>query len=90
MNTCIMEQDDILREQLLEAVEQQIKSNDPPETRQTYERLINEGYDDDQIRQMISACMLVETYEVVRSKRPYDNQRYINMLKNLPAEPFTD
>lgn len=49
-----MEENEILREQLFEIVNNQLKANDPPETKITYDRLIKEGFDDYQAKQMIA------------------------------------
>ena len=83
-----MENNEILREQISEIIDNQLKDNDPPETKITYNRLITEGYDDFQTRQMIGACVTVEIFEVVNSGKPYNNSRFIKNLKKLPEEPY--
>ena len=82
-----MNDNEILREQLDEIVNNQLKNNDPPETKETYDRLIKEGYDDSQVRQMIGSCVAVEIYQVLKSGEPYNNDRYIRNLNKLPQEP---
>lgn len=39
-----MKPNEILHAQIMDFINNQIKSNDPPETKQTLERLIKEGY----------------------------------------------
>jgi hypothetical protein len=41
----------------LEVVENQIRDNDPPETRQTLDRLLAEGYTADEARRLISTAV---------------------------------
>ncbi|HEX9827872.1 MAG TPA: hypothetical protein VGA80_14830 [Flavobacteriaceae bacterium] len=83
-----MENNEILREQIFEIIKNQLRDNDPPETKVTYDRLRKQGFDDFQTRQMIGQCIAVELFEVIRFKKPYNNKRYIVNLKKLPTEPF--
>lgn len=83
-----METNEILRERIFEIIENQIKDNDPPETKMSYDRLRKLGFDDFQTRQMIGQCIAVELYKVIKFKKPYDNKRYIENLIKLPKEPF--
>lgn len=41
-----MKENEILREQIFEIVENQLKANNPPETKMTYDRLKADGFDD--------------------------------------------
>jgi len=77
-----------LREQIFQIIENQINNNDPPETAITFKRLKKEGFDDFTIKQLIGQCVAVEIFNVMKNKQPFDEQRYINNLKNLPKEPF--
>ncbi|MDT8393294.1 MAG: hypothetical protein RQ761_05595 [Bacteroidales bacterium] len=83
-----MKENEILREQIFEIVSDQLKNNDPPETTSTYNRLIEDGFDDNEVRQMIGSCVIVEIYDVIQSGKPYDNERFINNLNKLPENPF--
>ena len=83
-----MEENDILGEQILEIVQNQLKANDPPETRLTFDRLLEEGYTEIQIKQMIASCVMVEIYDVLVSGKEFDEERYIRNLKELPKGPF--
>lgn len=44
---------DELREQIFEAVNSQLESNTPPEVNVTFNRLLVQGYDEFQTRQLI-------------------------------------
>lgn len=87
-DTAIMETNEILREQIFEIIKNQLRDNDPPETKITYDRLIKTGFDDFQTRQMIGQCLAVELFDVMKFGKPYNNERYIKNLKALPKEPF--
>ncbi len=83
-----MKTDDNLKEQVFEIIKNQLKANDPPETKITYDRLRKLGYDDLQTRQMIGQCLIIEIFEVIKNQKPYNNTRYINNLQKLPEDPF--
>ena len=83
-----METDDILREQIFEIIKNQLRDNDPPETKLTFDRLRKQGYDDFQTRQLIGQCVAAELFDVMKFGRPYNNERYIKNLLALPKEPF--
>ena len=83
-----METNDKLREQIFEIIKNQLRDNDPPETRATYDRLIKNGFDDFQTKQMIGQCLAVELFDVMKFGKPYNNERYIKNLIVLPKEPF--
>ncbi len=78
----------MLREQISEIVKNQIENNDPPETKIIYKQLTKNGFNDFQSRQMIGQCVALELFEIIKMKKPFDNDRYIRNLKNLPKEPF--
>ena len=83
-----MESNEIVREQIFEIIKNQIKDNNPPETNQTYQRLIGLGYNDFETKQLIGQCVAVEIFDVLKNKKPFDTKRYIENLKQLPKEPF--
>ncbi len=83
-----MEPNEILREHILEIIENQIKNNDPPETSLTFDRLIKEGYDKSDSTKLIGQCLVVEIYDIMKNGNTFDNKRFLKNLKQLPKEPF--
>ena len=83
-----MKTNEKIRAHILEIVGNQLEENNPPETQITYDRLISEGFNDIQVRQLIAQCVAVEIFEVMKYGKPYDINRYIKNLKKLPQEPF--
>lgn len=83
-----MKTNEILREQIFTIIENQIRENDPPETKKTYQRLRDLGYNDFQTRQLIGQCVAVEIFDVIKNRRTYNTDRYIKNLQKLPEEPF--
>jgi len=77
-----------IREQIFEIIKNQLRDNEPPELKTTFDRLLKQGFDDFQTRQMIGQCLAVELFDVMKFGKPYNNTRYIKNLLALPTEPF--
>ena len=82
-----METNLTLRKEIFKIIENQIKNNDPPETLTTFNRLKDQGINDFEVKQLIGQCVAVEIYNVMKFKKPFDKERYIKNLNNLPKEP---
>ena len=76
------------RKIIFTAIENQIKNNNPPETKKAFNKLKSQGYTEFEAKQLIGQCVAVEIYNMLKYKKPYDNERYIRNLNNLPEEPF--
>jgi len=61
--------------------------NNPPETNQTYNRLVNLGLSQFETRQLIGQCIAIELAELLKNKSGFNVSRYIRNLQNLPNEP---
>jgi hypothetical protein len=72
---------------LLEVVDNQLRDNNPPETRHTFSRLVASGYSEKDARQLIGQVVLSEIFNVLQRKEPYDETRFIEALKRLPLLP---
>ena len=77
-----------LRNQIFGIIQNQIKSNNPPETKVTYDRLIALGYSEFETKQLVGQYVAVELYSVLKEQQPFNETRYIKNLKQLPTEPF--
>jgi len=82
-----MSNKNIVRDQFLEVVENQLRDNQPPETRATLERLTKEGFKERVAKELIATCVATEMYEVISSNMPFDEKRYIENLHRLPELP---
>lgn len=82
-----MNPDEIFKLQFLEVVENQLKKNDPLETRQTLQRLMKEGYPEEVAKLLISQCVAAEMIAMMDSDTPMNNERYIKWLHQLPNAP---
>jgi hypothetical protein len=77
-----------LRALILEIVENQIQANDPPETKQTFERLVSEGYSKKEAKKLIGCVVSSEMFGVMKEQRPFNPERYRNALHKLPVLPW--
>ena len=73
---------------ILAAVENQIRDNDPPETRQTFQRLQDEGYTADEARRLVSAAVAIEIFHVLNDNEIFNHKRFQWNLAHLPQEPW--
>ena len=72
-----------LKEAILEVVENQLRDNDPPETRQTLERLLAAGYSRRQAVEMIGSAVVEEIWNVLHEGKAFDPVRYRALLEKL-------
>lgn len=75
---------------IMEAVNNQLTGNEPPEAGETYQRLIKAGYADEEAKKLIGAALSVEIYEMLKEKKAYNPGRYIKNLAQLPKMPWED
>ena len=75
------------RELIVEAVENQIRKNDPLEARETLDRLIQSGQSREEALRPIAGVLANEMFEVMQSKSHFHNARYVANLERLPKLP---
>lgn len=77
-----------LQRAITEVIQAQIRTNSPPETGQTLNRLIQQGFSEQQALQLISHVVAKEIFDVVQQGKRYDEHQYINRLNGLPELPW--
>jgi hypothetical protein len=75
---------------LLQTVDNQINSNDPPEVAINFERLLSEGFSEEDAKLCIAQALSVEIYYILKDGTPHNPERYKRNLDNLPAEPVEE
>ena len=73
---------------ILEAVENQIRKNDPREAKETLDRLIQSGKSREEALRLIAGVLANEMFEVMKNKSHFDNTRYAANLARLPNLPW--
>ena len=77
-----------LRQATREVLANQLRDNDPPETRETYDRLLSQGIAENEVRRLLSAIVTMEIFTLVKEGRPFDRARFVERLKALPRLDF--
>jgi hypothetical protein len=73
---------------VMEVVENQIRDGTPPETKQTLDRLMAEGYAEQEARRLIANVVASEIFDILKNKELYDRDRYVTALHRLPKLPW--
>jgi hypothetical protein len=79
-----MEENPYLKSAILEVVDNQLQANDPPETRQTFDRLISEGYSEEEAKKLIGRVVTSEIFDILKKKEPFNPERFAKALHELP------
>ncbi len=82
-----MQPNETLKAEILQAVEIQIRDNKPPETNQTYNRLLASGISEANAKIYIGQCIAVEIFNIMKHQQPFDEKRFVKNLEKLPEEP---
>lgn len=76
-----------LKKSIIEVVDNQLQANDPPETHQTLDRLISEGYSKKEAKDLIGYVVASEIFDVLKNQEPFNLTRFVNALNKLPEIP---
>lgn len=74
-----------VRDAVLDTVLNQIDTNDPPEARETYDRLIDGGASNSQALHLMAAVLRVEMNRMLTDSTPFDAARYADALGKIKA-----
>ncbi|MBC8162728.1 MAG: hypothetical protein H7Z42_16075 [Roseiflexaceae bacterium] len=72
---------------ILEIVDTQLRDDTPPETRQTFDRLVTDGYTAEGARQLLAHVVVREIFSVMARGEHYDQARFVAALHRLPRLP---
>ena len=79
-----------LRAAIMAVVENQIRNNDPPQTRQTFERLIAAGHSEEEAKRLIGCVVSAEIFDVLKKNEPFNLDRFLKGLNKLPTMPWEE
>lgn len=77
-----------LTQAVFDAVDNQLRDLNPPEAKETYDRLIANGISDKEARRLIAVALSSEMFEMLKYKKDYSPERYIASLRKLPQLPW--
>jgi hypothetical protein len=75
---------------IMEALDNQLRNNDPPETRATYERLKQKGIDEAETRRLLACVIAAEIYDVMKNESAFNLARFTGRLSGLPDTPWME
>lgn len=81
---------DAIIQQYLQKVEKQLASNNPPQVKETLDRLQAMGYPAKNAKMMIAQCVAFEMNRAMELDQRYDQAHYIELLQQLPEPPDRD
>ena len=73
---------------ILEIVDNQLAEGTPAETRQTFDRLVQEGRTSEEARRLIGCVVVSEIFQVMQRGESYDEARFVAALHRLPRLPW--
>ena len=76
------------RKAIPQVVENQLRLNDPPEVRETLDRLMGAGHSRAEAKRLIAVVLTREIFDVLEGKSDYDQERYLSRLQMLPDMPW--
>jgi len=76
-----------VRAALRDILEKQIEADDPPEVKATFNRLRRDGESTETTWRLLSAVLMLELWEILRTEREFDRARYVAHLHALPTLP---
>ena len=77
-----------LKAATLQVINNQIRANDPPETKQTLDRLISEGYSREEAKELIGCVVSSEIFNILKEQEEFNLERFVGALRNLPKLPW--
>lgn len=82
-----MEENPALGEALVEVIENQIRQDNPPAVKKTFNRLTEEGYSIDEAKRLIAAVLAYEIFTMMQNSEVFNEARYLTRLQKLPELP---
>ena len=85
-----MSDPEVLRSVIFQVINNQIRDGTPPETKETYDRLLAQGYSQEEVMKYIGSVVSSEIFSVLKHGQTYDQHRYVAALKALPRLPWDE
>lgn len=72
-----------LKKLLLEVVENQLRNNDPPITKITFDRLISNGYTKAEAKERIAVAVIGQIYDMLHDGKQFNIEEYESELNSI-------
>lgn len=74
-------------EAIVKAFENQLRENNPPETKMALDRLMALGESRENSMRYIASVLSIEIFDAMKNKSSYQEERYVRNLNALPKLP---
>jgi len=74
-----------MRSKLLEIVENQLKEDNPPHTKETLIKLMELGKTEEESKILIAGILVEEMYDIMKNQVPFNERRYAEKLAKLTS-----
>ena len=72
---------------LIEVINTQIETNNPPISKTTFERLCNSGYEEEESKKLMVNVLVHEMFMINKHNEIFDHARFTAMMNALPRVP---
>ena len=73
-----------LKAAIMQVVDNQLRANEPPETKQTLDRLLSEGHCEEEAKRLIGCVVSFEISDMLKEQEEFDLERFVSALHALP------
>jgi len=73
----------ILRDNILQVVDNQLRDDKPLCTKQTFERLLKAGYSAKRAKEMIATVLIEEMFDIMKQNESFNEERFCERLNVL-------
>jgi len=80
----------VLNAAIMNVVDNQLRSSDPPQTGQTFKRLMTAGHSEEEAKRLIACVVSAEIFDVLKQQQSFNLERFVKGLDNLPALPWEE
>ncbi|EJK99140.1 hypothetical protein PflQ2_0227 [Pseudomonas fluorescens Q2-87] len=81
------DEEEFVENTLIQAIENQIESDNPPAAKATFNKLTLVGYERDEILNLMAHVLAVEIDAILEEDRPFNTEWYEAALRALPELP---
>jgi hypothetical protein len=80
----------VLNAAIMKVVDNQLRSNEPPQTGQTLKRLMAIGHSENEAKRLIACVVSAEIFDVLKQQQPFNLERFVKALDKLPTLPWEE
>jgi hypothetical protein len=73
-----------LQAAIMKVVENQLRNGDPPQTGQTFKRLIEAGHSEKEAKRLIACVVSAEIFDVLKKNEPFNLDRFVKCSTSFP------